>query len=351
MAKKSKKKMSTGTKLGLAFVAFVMLIGGIIAFNYVWKYLGGNVTDKEAYLYIHTGADFEQVMQEIREKGILEDTASFRTAAIKMNYIQKVKPGKYALQPGMSNRRLINMLKSGNQEPVKLNFQNIRLKEDFAGEIAKKIEADSSSISNLLDSTQFLDLYGFNKENVYTVFIPNSYELYWNTDAESFFKRMHEEYQKFWNEERIAKAKKLGLNPIEVSILASIVDGEALVNSEMPTIAGLYLNRYQKGMKLESDPTVIFANNDFSIRRVLNKHLSKDSPYNTYKYAGLPPGPINMPSIAAIDAVLNFKKHPYIYMCAKEDFSGYHNFAVSLAEHQANAKKFQQALNERNIKK
>lgn len=343
--------MGSGAKLGLAFLAFSILLGGVFSFNYLWKYLGGNVSDKQEYLYISTGADFEKVMQNIRENGIVNDTATFRWAAEKMDYIHRVKPGRYRLNEGMSNRRLINMLKSGNQEPVQLYFQNIRLKENFAGMLGHKLEADSLSIIHLLDSADFAKAYGFNTDNIYTVFIPNSYEVYWNTTASDFFRKMFAEYQKFWNKERQAKANKLGLNPIQVSILASIVDGEALVDREMPIIAGLYLNRLKKGMKLESDPTVIFANRDFTIRRVLNKHLAKESPYNTYRNVGLPPGPINMPSIAAIDAVLNPQKHNYIYMCAKEDFSGTHNFAVVLAEHQANARKFQQALNERNIKK
>jgi UPF0755 protein len=217
--------------------------------------------------------------------------------------------------------------------------------------VSKKLEADSLSMTKLLDSTEFVQAYGFTPDNVYTLFIPNSYEFYWNTDAKTFFTKMFENYQQFWNEERLAKAKKLNLSPAEVSVLASIVDSEALVDREMPIIAGLYLNRLRRGIKLEADPTVIFANKDFSIRRVLNKHLRKESPYNTYIHTGLPPGPITMPSIAAIDAVLNAKNHNYIYMCAKEDFSGTHNFASNLSEHLANAKRFQQALNDRNIKK
>lgn len=342
--------MSKTSKLGLAFVAFVLLLAGIAGFSYLWKFIGGNVTGNQEYLYVHTGWDFEQLMQEMKDKEILEDSASFREAAQKMKY-EKIKPGKYRLEEGMSNRRLINMLKSGNQEAVKLNFQNVRLKKDFAGLIAKQLEADSTSLIHLLDSSEYVQAHGFTRDEVYAMFIPNSYELYWNTDAKEFFERMFEEYNKFWTDERKARAEEIGLTPVEVSILASIVDSEALVNSEMPTIAGLYLNRLFMGMKLESDPTVIFAVGDFSIRRVLNKHLQTASPYNTYRVKGLPPGPISMPSIAAIDAVLNYKKHSYIYMCAKEDFSGYHNFAVSLAEHQQNARKFQQALNQRNIKK
>jgi UPF0755 protein len=225
------------------------------------------------------------------------------------------------------------------------------LKEQFAGFIAKKIEPDSVSILLLLDSTSFVEKYGFTTDNVYTMFLPNSYQLYWNTSPEKFFKRMYANYEKFWTPERKAKATALNLDPIKVSVLASIVDAEALHDDEMPIIAGLYLNRLKKGMKLESDPTVIFALNDFTIRRVLTRYLSYNSPYNTYLHTGLPPGPVMMPSVNAINSVLDYKKTDYIYMCAKEDFSGYHNFATNAADHMANAHRFQQALNERNIKK
>ncbi|HYK75952.1 MAG TPA: endolytic transglycosylase MltG [Daejeonella sp.] len=351
MVDKKSKKLSFGKKLSIAIAAFLILILAGIGFNYYLKFFGANVTDKQKYLYIHTGANFSDVVKTVKEQSMLEDTASFIWAAQKMDYPPKVKPGKYRLTKGMGNRRFINMLKSGSQEPVKLSYQNVRLKETFAGMIAKKLEADSLSIIHLLDSADFVKEYGFNTDNVYTMFIPNSYELYWNTSAEKFFDRMYEEYQKFWTPERKAKAEKIGLTPIQVSILASIVGGEALHNKEMPMIAGLYMNRYHKGMRLEADPTVIFANNDFTIRRVLNKHLRTESPYNTYRNKGLPPGPINMPSVVAIEAVLNYTKHDYIYMCAKEDFSGYHNFAATMQQHLINARKFQQALDQRNIKK
>lgn len=217
--------------------------------------------------------------------------------------------------------------------------------------VAQKLETDSASVMKLLDSAAYVEKLGFDTNSVYAMFIPNSYEIYWNTSAEKFISRMNDEYQKFWNDDRKAKAKNIGLSPIQVSIMASIVDAEALHDKEMPAIAGLYMNRYNKGMRLEADPTVIYANNDFNIRRVLNKHLRKVSPYNTYLNKGLPPGPIAMPSIKAIDAVLDYSKHDYIYMCAKEDFSGYHAFASSLQQHLVNARKFQKALNERNIKK
>jgi len=203
----------------------------------------------------------------------------------------------------------------------------------------------------LLDSGDFVKQYGFTTDNVYAMFIPNTYQLYWNNTPEKFFKRMYANYEKFWTPERKQKADALGLSPIHVSILASITDAEALHDDEMPTIAGLYLNRLKKGMKLESDPTVIFAKQDFTIKRVLNKYLSYNSPYNTYLHTGLPPGPIMMPSVNALNSVLDYQKTDYIYMCAKADFSGYHAFATTVTEHLINARKFQQTLNERNIKK
>ena len=335
----------------IALVSLVLLTMLVVMVKYYYQHFGSNITGKQAYLYIHTGANYSDVVKMLEKEGVLEDVASFKQLAEKMHYPEHVKAGKYRLKRGMSNHRFINMLKAGNQEPVKLSYQNIRLKEDFVGVVSRKIEADSLSLIQLLDSAGFVEKYGFNRSNVYAMFIPNSYQLYWNTSAEKFFVRMYDEYQKFWTKERKAKAQMIGLKPIQVSILASIVDGEALHEKEMPMIAGLYMNRYNSGTPLESDPTVIFATNDFTIRRVLNKHLRIDSPYNTYLHTGLPPGPINMPSMKAIDAVLNYTKHHYVYMCAKDDFSGYHNFASTLAAHQVNAHKFQEALNERNIRK
>ena len=351
MTAETSKKFSFNTKILIASgILFVIMLGGTV-FNYYLKYFGPNVTDNTQYLYIKTGSGFDEVYDTLKKDGIVKDSISFLNAAKNMDYPLSVKPGKYRLIKGMSNRSFINMLKSGNQEPVKISFQNVRLKQTLAGMVAKKLETDSASIGRLLDSAAFVEKFGFTTDNVYTMFIPNSYEVYWNTSAEKFFTRMYDEYKKFWTLERKSKAEKIGLTPAEVSTMASIVDGEALMDKEMPVIAGLYMNRLKKEMRLEADPTVIFAANDFSIRRVLNKHLRIDSPYNTYMNTGLPPGPIGMPSINAIDAVLNYSSHNYIYMCAKEDFSGYHNFAITLAEHSRNARKFQQALNERNIKK
>lgn len=332
--------------------ALIFIVLSIFSYSLYVKYLASNTSNnKKVYLYIPTNATYQNVLDSIKKGGFLPNEKTFIKVADEKSYKNKIKPGRYGIEPGMNNRAIINMLIAGNQEPVNVSFQNIRLKGNFCKFISKKLELDSSQLIQLLDSETYIQQYGFNKENIYTLFIPNEYEIFWNTNADEFFKRMHKEYQLFWNKERLAKANALNLTPQQVSILASIVDSEALMDNEMPKIAGLYLNRLNKRIKLEADPTVIFANNDFTIRRVLNKHLRKESPYNTYLNQGLPPGPISMPSIKAIDAVLNHDNNDYIYMCAKEDFSGYHNFSASVTEHLKNAKKFQEALNKRNIKK
>ena len=284
-----------------------------------------------------------------RYKGIVSDMGTFWAAAEKMNLQGPLKPGRYRLKEGMNNRTLINMLKAGNQEPVNLKMQNVRKKENLASLLAKNLEMDSVSFMRLLDSAAFIEKYGFDAQTVYTMFIPNTYQTYWNSSPEEFFKKMNKEYLKFWNDERQQKAATLNLTATQVYILASIVDAEALYDKEMPTIAGLYLNRLNKGILLQADPTVIFANDDFTVKRVTGPLLRVDSRYNTYKYAGLPPGPIMMPSINAIDAVLNKEDNDYIYMCAKEDFSGYHSFAKTVQEHNINARKYREALNKKQI--
>jgi UPF0755 protein len=339
-------------KIAILLLVIIIAIGAFILPKVYHKYIKANTNvSQKVFLYIPTNANFKQVLDSIDAHQLLIDKETFMSLANDRNLSSRFKSGKYPIKKGMNNREILNMLIAGNQEPVDLSFRNIRLKEDFAAKASIKLEFDSLSLIQLLDSTEFVKSYGFTKDNIYTMFIPNSYQMYWNVSAKDFFIRMNKEYLKFWNQERLAKASKLNLSQQDVTILASIVDSEALMDKEMPTIAGLYLNRLHRGIKLEADPTVIFANNDFTIRRVLNKHLRKVSPYNTYMNLGLPPGPIMMPSINAIDAVLNHETHNYIYMCAKEDFSGYHNFATNLTEHLVNAKKFQEALNQRNIKK
>jgi UPF0755 protein len=349
--KKASSKSGMFKKFIIALVVLIVLGLGITCVIYYLNYFGPNVTDKHEYLYIHTGADYDDVYKTIRDSDMVKDSTTFNWAAENMKYKSRIKAGRYRLKPGMSNRALINMLASGTQEPVTLSFHTMRLKEQFAVYVSKKIEPDSTAILNLLDSAAFIKQYGFTTDDVFTMFLPNTYQLYWNSSPEKFFKKMYAGYEKFWTPERKQKATDIGLSQVQVSILASVVDAEALHDDEMPTIAGLYLNRLKKGMKLESDPTIIFALHDFTIHRVLNKDLTVNSPYNTYTHTGLPPGPVMMPSINALNSVLDYQKNDYLYMCAKADFSGYHAFATNQADHLVNAHAFQKALSERHIMK
>lgn len=347
------KQQSSGAfkKFIIALVVIIVIALAGTGIFYYLRLFGANVSGRQEYLYIHTGAGYNEVYDTIRTQQLVNDTTTFNWAAHNMKYVNHVKPGRYRLKKGMSNRQLVRMLQLGEQEPVNLSFHNFRLKEQFAGFVGKKLEPDSLAIIQLLDSAKFVEQYGFNTENVYTMFLPDTYTIYWNSTPKSFFLHIYTNYEKFWTPERKQQAAAINLSPIQVSILASIVDAEALHDDEMPAIAGLYLNRLRKGIKLEADPTVIFATHDFTIHRVLNKYLTINSLYNTYQHTGLPPGPIMMPSVNAVKAVLNYKKSDYLYMCAKEDFSGYHNFATNVADHLANARRFQQALDQRNIKK
>ncbi|MES2828869.1 MAG: endolytic transglycosylase MltG [Bacteroidota bacterium] len=349
MTEEQKKSKTSKGKVIIALLLAILVVGGYYGLTLYKVYFAPNTTGKEKYLYVRTGSNESDLIKELTEKDILQDVETFSKAAGKMGLAKSLKPGRYRLAAGANNRSIINMLKAGNQDPVKLKFQNIRKKENFAGYLSRNLEQDSLKFLSVLDSAALIEKHGFNNENSYAMFIPNTYEMYWNITAEEFFDRMHSEYEKFWNADRKAKAAALNLSPVQVSILASIVDAEALYDKEMPIIAGLYLNRLNKGILLQADPTVIYANGDFTVKRVTNSLLSVSSKYNTYKYVGLPPGPIMMPSINAIDAVLNKDTNDYIYMCAKEDFSGYHNFAVTVQEHEKNAKKYREALNKRNI--
>ena len=344
-----KKEVKKSTKIILAAALVVLVAGGFYGLKLYKVYFAPNVSGNAAYLYVKTGATIENVYKEIKDKDLLKDVGTFSEAAAKMDLAERLKPGRYRLAKGTNNRTLINMIKAGNQEAVKLNFHNFRKKENFAAYLAKSLETDSASFLKVLDSAALVEKYGFTPDNSYTMFIPNTYEIYWNTTPLEFFEKMQKEYEKFWTAARKEKAAALNMTPQQVTILASIVDGEALYDKEMPTIAGLYLNRLNRGILLQADPTVIFANDDFTVKRVTNALLRTDSKYNTYKYAGLPPGPIMMPSINAIDAVLNHEKNNYIYMCAKEDFSGYHAFAETKEQHEINANKYRAALNKRKI--
>lgn len=301
------------------------------------------------FIYIPSGSYYTDVLEILKNSKILVNEESFKWVAEKKKYPNNVKAGKYRVKNNMSNNQLVNLLRSGNQTPVKLVFNKIRTKDKFAGIIANQIEADSAEILNLLNDEAFLGGYEKNSTTAFCMLIPNTYEFFWNTDAIDFIKRMAKEHKRFWNDERMKKAEKLGLSPNEVYTLASIVEEETIKNDEKQRLAGVYYNRLKKRIRLGADPTVRFALNDFNIKRVLNKHLTYDSPYNTYKYYGLPPGPICIPSISSIDAVLNLEKHSYLYFCAKDDFSGYHAFAKTLQQHNANARKYHRFLNKNRI--
>ena len=347
--KKKNKKLKIG---GVIFLA--LFIGAAYLFiGYYGKIFSVNtsVSKTDPYVYVHTGATLESLTDQLIEQEILIDKKSFLWVADQKSF-NIPKPGKYKLQDGMNNNELINLLRSGSQEPVQLTFNTIRTAEDLAGKVGKQLEADSIELLQKLKSKELAAKYGFNTKTFMTLFIPNTYEVYWNTSAEDFVKRMAREYKAFWTDTRKSKAQALNLSQSEISILASIVQAEQSEHrDERPKVAGLYINRIKKKMKLQSDPTLIYATGDFTIKRVLNKHIEMDSPYNTYKYAGLPPGPINLPEISSIDAVLNYDKHDYIYMCAKADFSGYHNFARSFFQHNAYAKAYRNELNKRKIMK
>ena len=240
---------------------------------------------------------------------------------------------------------MVNILRSGSQTPISLTFNNTRTLEEFAGKIGRQIEADSLSILSFLKDEANIKPFGFKYETIIGLFIPNSYQVYWNLNPKTFTDRMYKEYVKFWNVDRMKKAAELNLTPIEVSTIASIVDEETIKDDEKPRVAGVYVNRLRRGIKLDADPTLKFAWGDFSMRRVLNKHKGIKSPYNTYKYAGVPPGPIRQASITGINSVLNCEKHKYLYFCASPKFNGYHVFARSLREQNKNAQKYQRALN------
>lgn len=336
------------TKSLIIFFVIAFVIAGLKGYQ-LFTYVFEENVKNPGSIIIPAEASFDQVLDSIHAKDILENEKGFIWVAKKKDYPNFIKSGKYVFDKGMNNNSLVNMLKAGNQEPVTVTFNNLRFMEELAAQVSKYIEPDSAELINYLSNPEVIKEMGFNEYTFHAMFIPNSYEFYWTTSPQQFTERMRAEYDRFWNSERLAKADSLGLTPIEVTTIASIVQEETIKAEEKPIVAGLYLNRIKKGMLLQADPTIKFALGDFTITRVLNKYLEIDSPYNTYKHAGLPPGPINFPEISSINAVLNADDNKYLYMCAREDFSGYHNFAATLSEHNANAARYQQALNANNI--
>ncbi len=355
MAKKKKKAKGRGLmKLLLLVVLIAAVVGGTKLFSLYQRVYWPNVNidSGEAYFYISTGSDLENVAGKLESKGLIINRHSFEWLAERKNYSGGlIVPGKYKLTDGMNNDALIDHLRAGNGRlEVQVTFNNIRTLQEFAGIVGKQLEPDSTTIARQLLSPETHQHYGFNEHTFLTMFVPNTYHFDWATGVEEITGRMAAEFRRFWTDERKQKARNIALSQSEVVILASIVEAEQrLHKTERARIAGLYLNRLHRGMKLQSDPTVVYAIGDFTINRVLTKHLSFDHPYNTYIYSGLPPGPILVPDISSVDAVLNAEQHNYIFMCAKEDFSGLHNFSTNLRQHNIYAQRYRDALNKRKI--
>jgi len=317
------------------------MIYGFILINKIFS-ANTKFEEKEVFVHVPTDATYNDVKKILEP--YIKNYNDFEMVAEKRSYPENVKSGRFLLKKDMNNIDLVRAMRSN--VPVKLAFNNQERLENFAGRIGSEIEADSLSLMKAIKDSTFLKANGFNEENVFAMFIPNTYEIYWNTSAVKFRDKMIKEYNNFWTQERINKAEKQGLTPVQASILASIVHKESVKRDERPRIAGVYLNRLRLGMPLQADPTVIYAlklkDNDFDqvIKRVLYNDLLMKSPYNTYVNVGLPPGPIAMPDITALEAVLNPEKHDYIYFCASIDRFGYHEFASTYEQHTVNAKKY-----------
>ena len=306
---------------------------------------------EKQYLLIPTGSKLNDVIKLLDLKGYLKDKNSFELLAKSIGYDGNVLPGRYRLKNGMSNFELIRLLKSGKQEPVKLVIKGSQSMGNFLSYISENLEISSNQLQEKLSDSKFLENYHLNKQTAPCLIIPNTYEVYWNISLDKFFDKMFSAYDRFWNEKRIEQCKESGFTQSEVVTLASIIEKETDNDSDLPIIAGVYINRIAKGMKLQADPTVLYALNNITSKRVYSNMLDYDSPYNTYKYLGIPPGPICIPAIASVDAVLNYTKHNYLYFCARADGSGYSDFARTYKDHQLNAKKYQRYLDQHNIKK
>ena len=347
-----KKKKTSGSKKNILYiitaVAAIFLIGIGVIFK---RYVLDKVTDTSFFIYIDENSSLDSVSEDLQKYLEKSDVNKIRRLSKLNGYTPWNKPGAYRIDPEMNAIRIYRKLSTGSQTPIRFTFNNIRTKDDLAETIDKQLKMDKQEVLELLNDSAFCTDMGFDTYTIPVLFLPDSYEVYWTIAPRKLMEKMRQEYDRFWTDDRRMLATQIGITPIEVSTLASIVEEETKVPDEMNMVAGLYLNRLKKGMPLQADPTVKYAVGDYSIRRILHEHLTVNSPYNTYKNTGLPPGPIRIPSKAAIKAVLNYRHHPFIYMCAKEDFSGRHNFATTYAEHQNNAIKYHKALNKRNILK
>ena len=342
--------MTIRKKIILAALAVAALLAGAAGFV-LGRYYSDNRKPnftKDYVLYVHPDMTAEQVMDSLGAGAGTLRPKSLERAFAKMEVARNIKPGRYVVDPSCVSMYVARMLVYGWQTPQNLTLSGtLRKKDRIAQRISSQMMVDSASVADALNDREFLAGYGFTPENVFALILPDTYEMYWTASVKDIFDRFKKEYDAFWTDERKAKAAAQGLSPMEVSVMASIVSGETLKSFEYPVIAGVYLNRYKIGMKLQADPTIAFCY-DYTLDRILKKHLSVDSPYNTYKHVGLPPAPINVPPKACLDAVLNPEKHKYIYFCASPAFDGTHNFAVTYSEHLKNARTFQRALTARN---
>lgn len=328
----------------LLFVCFSYYIYQILFTpNFQWQ-------KGDGYLYIRKGADFKEVLDSLKKNDMLQDVKSFAFIAKLAGYQDKVRAGRYMIKANSNNIKVVRMLRNGKQEPVKLTFNNIRLKEDLAEKVGGKFYFSEDSLLHYLKDPEVAKHYGFDTSTFMSMFIPNTYEFYWDVKSKVFLDKMHKEYEKFWTKERLDKAKAIGFTPVQVSTLASIVEAETNQQTERSRIAGLYINRLNINMPLQADPTVKYAVRDFSIKRIYQVHTQINSPYNTYKYTGLPPGPINLPSIASIDAVLNYERNKYLYFCASCTRIGFHDFTENYNDHVNNANRYRGYLDKEKIK-
>lgn len=348
MAKKSKPSSTKSVWIRRTLVIAGCLVAGALVYI-SYRVFGPNTKafGDNKYFYVRTNSTYNNVLDGLEEQGIIRNRNSFDWVAQKLDYPSRVKAGRYKINRGMSNFDIARLLRSGKQAPVVLVINKLRTKDDFVRKISNNLEADSGVLRSLMHDVVYLRQFGLDTNTVMCVVVPNTYEFYWNTGAETVFKKLEKEREEFWTPERKEKADKLKLSENQVTILASIVEEESNKNDEKPLIASVYLNRFRKGMRLQADPTVKFALQDFGLKRIRENHTLFDSPYNTYRYEGFPPGPICTPSEKTLNAVLNTPETDYLYFCARSDFSGYHAFAATYAEHLVNARKYQAELNKR----
>ncbi|AZQ63203.1 endolytic transglycosylase MltG [Flammeovirga pectinis] len=342
------------------FVGFSVLSISLIVYFYQVFFTPNIMVGQEErkVIRIPHNATIENVTDTLQKYDFISGLVPFRFVSKALKYNENIKPGLYVLKPEMTNNEAVRFLRSGAQTPIKITFNNARTTWDVAERITQRLEITPEEFYDVVTDKEFLDDLGLDSLSVKSIFIPNTYEVYWTISAKSLVKRLKKEHDRFWNDARDAKAEKIGLTPFQVQILASIVESETIKADEMPKVAGLYINRLNKNWPLQSDPTVVYAavevgmvENFTDVKRVLNKHLEVKSPYNTYKHTGLPPGPIRIPSTQAMNAVLNTIKHKYMYMVADADFSGYHHFSKTLSEHNRYARIYQNALNKKRVYK